>query len=94
MSADVCTYTEDEVLAYVAREMDPKAEAAMAPEVVLVGASRTMKTPTCLFLAYQRWFAGNVPLVPQLPLPRAVHSLPPERVFCLVMSAARLQQLR
>lgn len=63
-------------------------------EVVLVGASRTMKTPTCLFLAYQRWFAGNVPLVPQIPLPREVHSLPAERVFCLVMSAARLLQLR
>jgi methylated-DNA-[protein]-cysteine S-methyltransferase len=30
MSADVCTYTEDEVLAYVAREMDPEAEAVMA----------------------------------------------------------------
>jgi O-6-methylguanine DNA methyltransferase len=30
MSTDVCTYTEDEVLAYVAREMEPEAEAAMA----------------------------------------------------------------
>jgi methylated-DNA-[protein]-cysteine S-methyltransferase len=30
MSTDVCTYTEDEVLAYVACEMNPEAEAAMA----------------------------------------------------------------
>ena len=36
-------------------------------EIVLVGASRTMKTPTSLFLAYQGWFVGNVPLVPAIP---------------------------
>lgn len=63
-------------------------------EAVLVGASRTMKTPTSLFLAYQGWFVGNVPIVPSIPVPKAVTSLRPERVFCLVMSPARLLQLR
>ncbi len=38
-------------------------------EVVLVGVSRTMKTPTMLYLAYRGWFAANVPLVPELAPP-------------------------
>ncbi len=33
-------------------------------EIVLVGVSRSMKTPTMLYLAYRGWFAANVPLVP------------------------------
>ena len=54
-------------------------------EVVLVGASQTMKTPTTLFLAYRGWFAANVPLIPELPLPKTLLALPANRVFCLSM---------
>ncbi len=63
-------------------------------EVVLVGPSRTMKTPTSLFLAYRGWFVANVPLVPGTALPPALHELPPQTVFCLTMSATRLVELR
>lgn len=63
-------------------------------EVVLVGVSRTMKTPTTLYLAYQGWFAGNVPIIPEIPVPSAVLSMPSDRVFCLVMDPARLVTLR
>jgi len=63
-------------------------------EVVLVGVSRTMKTPTMLYLAYRGWFAANVPLVPEQAPPLALDALPPERVFCLLMSPSRLLELR
>lgn len=63
-------------------------------EVVLVGVSRTMKTPTMLYLAYQGWFAGNVPIVPDIPIPPVVPSLPSHRVFCLAMEPSRLFELR
>jgi len=63
-------------------------------EVVLVGISRTMKTPTMLYMAYRGWFAANVPLVPGLTLPAALKSFPSHRVFCLLMDAARLRELR
>lgn len=63
-------------------------------EVVLVGVSRTMKTPTMLYLAYRGWFAANVPIVPGVPLPEALLAVPAQRVFCLVMSPARLRELR
>jgi hypothetical protein len=63
-------------------------------EIVLVGVSRTMKTPTTLFLAYHGWFAANVPIVPGTPLPPPLAGLPSGRIFCLLMSAGRLAELR
>jgi regulator of PEP synthase PpsR (kinase-PPPase family) len=63
-------------------------------EIVLVGVSRTMKTPTMLYLAYRGWFAANVPLVLGAALPRRLTLLAPERVFCLAMSAGQLLERR
>ena len=63
-------------------------------EVVLVGVSRSMKTPTMLYLAYRGWFAANVPLIPDLKPPGALLQVPSERVFCLIMKAERLAELR
>jgi [pyruvate, water dikinase]-phosphate phosphotransferase / [pyruvate, water dikinase] kinase len=63
-------------------------------EVVLVGVSRAMKTPTMLYMAYRGWFAANVPLVPGISPPDGLLAVPSDRVFCLVMAPERLQQLR
>ena len=63
-------------------------------EVVLVGVSRTMKTPTMIYLAYRGWFAANVPIVPLVSLPDSLLRLPPERVFCLILAPNRLAELR
>ena len=63
-------------------------------EVVLVGVSRTMKTPTALYLAYRGWFAANVPIVPGVDPPETLLRVPPQRVFCLLMSPGRLLDLR
>jgi [pyruvate, water dikinase]-phosphate phosphotransferase / [pyruvate, water dikinase] kinase len=63
-------------------------------EVVLVGVSRSMKTPTMLYLAYRGWFAANVPLIPEIPLPDPVLKVPPQQVFCLTMAVEKLCQLR
>ncbi len=63
-------------------------------EVVLVGVSRTMKTPTMLYLAYRGWFTANVPLVPGVPPPPGLLAVPADRVFRLTMTPEKLQQLR
>ena len=44
-------------------------------DVVLVGVSRTSKTPTCVYLANRGIKAANVPLVPSVPFPQAVLDL-------------------
>lgn len=38
-------------------------------DVILVGVSRTSKTPTCIYLANRGIKAANVPIVPGMPLP-------------------------
>jgi len=62
-------------------------------EVVLVGISRTMKTPVMLYLAYRGWFAANVPIVPGIEPPPPLAAIGP-RVFCLEMTPERLSELR
>ncbi len=63
-------------------------------EVVLVGVSRAMKTPTMLYMAYRGWFAANVPLIPDMPPPDPLLKVPPRRIVSLRMSPERLLELR
>lgn len=48
-----------------------------AADVVLVGVSRSSKTPTCIYLANRGLKAANVPLVPGIGLPAALDALAP-----------------
>lgn len=63
-------------------------------EIVLVGVSRTMKTPVSLYLAHRGWFVANVPLVPPLPAPAELDAYPPHLVFGLTMRPSRLLEIR
>jgi [pyruvate, water dikinase]-phosphate phosphotransferase / [pyruvate, water dikinase] kinase len=63
-------------------------------DVVLVGVSRTSKTPTCIYLAHRGVRAANVPLVPSTPLPAALDDLNGVPVVGLTVSPDRLVQLR
>lgn len=63
-------------------------------EVVLVGASRTSKTPTCIYLAIRGVRAANVPLVPGLPLPPQLLAAQGPLVVGLWASPDRLVQVR
>lgn len=63
-------------------------------DIVLVGISRTSKTPTCIYLANRGIKAANVPLVPGIPLPDHVKKLSNPMVVGLIASAERIQQIR
>ncbi|MDY6880150.1 MAG: pyruvate, water dikinase regulatory protein [Desulfatiglans sp.] len=63
-------------------------------EIVLVGVSRTFKTPLSIYLAFKGWFVANIPVVLGLDLPVALFQLPPGRVFALTTEAAPLARLR
>lgn len=63
-------------------------------EIVLVGVSRTMKTPISIYLAYHGWFVANVPLIAGIAPPASLLALPRERVFGLTMAPERLLDLR
>jgi regulator of PEP synthase PpsR (kinase-PPPase family) len=67
-------------------------------EIVLVGVSRTSKTPTCIYLANRGIKAANIPMVPGVPLPEEVtkfRNKPGEPlVVGLTKDPARLVQVR
>ncbi|MFC6198057.1 pyruvate, water dikinase regulatory protein [Ponticaulis profundi] len=65
-------------------------------DVILVGVSRTSKTPTCVYLANRGVKAANVPLVPGVPPPKQLLELDGKRplVVALKVSPDRLVQIR
>jgi hypothetical protein len=63
-------------------------------DVVLVGVSRTSKTPTCIYLANRGIKAANVPMVPGVPLPNEVFELTRPLVVGLTNDPDRLIQVR
>jgi [pyruvate, water dikinase]-phosphate phosphotransferase / [pyruvate, water dikinase] kinase len=63
-------------------------------DVVLVGVSRTSKTPTSIYLANRGIRAANVPLVPGIPLPHQLESLKKPLVVSLHATPERLIQVR
>ncbi len=63
-------------------------------DVVLVGVSRTSKTPTSIYLAGRGVRTANVPLVPGIPIPRELEVLKKPLVVSLHATPERLIQVR
>ena len=63
-------------------------------DVVLVGVSRTSKTPTCMYLANRGIKAANVPIVPGTPVPQELFALTRPLVVALTNDPERLIQVR
>jgi regulator of PEP synthase PpsR (kinase-PPPase family) len=63
-------------------------------DVVLVGVSRTSKTPTSIYLANRGERTANVPLVPGIPIPQQLESLKKPLVVSLHATPERLIQIR
>jgi len=70
------------------------AEGLEDADVVLVGVSRTSKTPTSIYLANRGIKTGNVPLVPGVPLAPEVEKLTRPLVVGLYASPERIVQIR
>jgi [pyruvate, water dikinase]-phosphate phosphotransferase / [pyruvate, water dikinase] kinase len=63
-------------------------------DVILVGPSRTSKTPTCVYLANRGVRAANVPLVPSVPPPPELETTKRPLVVGLITDPERLVQIR
>lgn len=63
-------------------------------DIVLVGVSRTSKTPTSIYLANRGVRTANVPLVPGIPIPRELEDLKKPLVVSLQATPERLIQVR
>ncbi|MBT8394489.1 MAG: kinase/pyrophosphorylase [Flavobacteriaceae bacterium] len=84
-----------EAIEYTLRHDDGQhVEELGGADIVLLGVSRTFKTPLSVYMAYRGWRVANVPIVLNIPVPDIVLKLPPERVFCLTTISGRLAELR
>jgi [pyruvate, water dikinase]-phosphate phosphotransferase / [pyruvate, water dikinase] kinase len=80
----------------IAHDDGLSADRLRAADVILLGVSRTSKTPTCIYLGYQGIRAANVPLVPGTTLPEALHQAHAAGVPVIGLTASpqRLAQIR
>lgn len=63
-------------------------------DVVLIGVSRTSKTPVCMYLAHKRLKAANIPLVPEVAPADELWRLPRHKVIGLTIDPQLLYQIR
>jgi regulator of PEP synthase PpsR (kinase-PPPase family) len=63
-------------------------------EIVLIGVSRSSKTPIAMYLAFKGYKTANVPLVPTVEPPKELFELDRRRVFGLTTSADLLVDIR
>lgn len=63
-------------------------------EIVIIGVSRTFKTPLSIYLAFKGWFVANIPIIMNVEPPPILFKLPPGRIFCLDTNTRQLVTLR
>ncbi len=63
-------------------------------DIVLVGVSRTSKTPLSQYLAHKRYKVANVPLVPEVEPPEELLQIDPRKCFGLIISPDKLNYIR
>lgn len=63
-------------------------------DMVLIGLSRTSKTPLSMYLAHKAYKVANVPLVPEIPPPKELFEIDQEKVFALIVDLNSLVRVR
>jgi [pyruvate, water dikinase]-phosphate phosphotransferase / [pyruvate, water dikinase] kinase len=63
-------------------------------DIVLIGVSRTSKTPLSMYLAHKRLKVANVPLVPEVPAPDELFEVPRNKCVGLIISPDKLNDIR
>lgn len=63
-------------------------------DVILIGLSRTSKTPLCMYLANKGLKAINIPLVPEVGVPDELFELDRKKIFGLTINPLQLIEIR
>lgn len=63
-------------------------------DIVLIGVSRTSKTPLSMYLAHQRFKVANVPLVPEVPPPDELFEVSRNKCIGLIITPDKLNAIR
>ncbi|HZJ76364.1 MAG TPA: pyruvate, water dikinase regulatory protein [Oscillospiraceae bacterium] len=63
-------------------------------DIVLIGVSRTSKTPLSMYLAHKNIKVANVPLVPEVLPPRELYQIEPKKIIGLTTDPIKLIEIR
>ena len=63
-------------------------------DIILVGLSRTSKTPLSVYLSYKGWKVANVPLVKDIPLPPRLFEVDQRKIIGLTIDPESLSRIR
>ncbi|MCF1685879.1 kinase/pyrophosphorylase [Tetragenococcus halophilus] len=63
-------------------------------DYVILGPSRTSKTPLSMYLANKSYKVANLPLIPEIPLPKEIFDVPKEKLIGLVATPEVIQRTR
>jgi regulator of PEP synthase PpsR (kinase-PPPase family) len=63
-------------------------------DIVLVGISRTSKTPLSMYLAYKNIKVCNIPLVPEVDVPKELFEISPRKIIGLTNDPDKLNSIR
>lgn len=88
-------YRKVEAIEFAVRCDDGKdARGITRADLVVIGVSRTSKTPLCMYLAHKRIMAANVPLVPEVSPPEEIFRLPRHKLIGLSIRPQQLNEIR
>lgn len=65
-----------------------------AADIILVGLSRTSKTPLSIYLSYKGWKVANVPMVKDIPLPEPLFQVDQRKIIGLTIDPDTLSRIR
>lgn len=84
-----------EAIEYTVRHDDGKTLNELdKADIVLVGISRTSKTPLSIFLSHKGWKVANIPLVVGAPLPQQLFKIDQRKIVGLIIDIDSLQRIR
>lgn len=63
-------------------------------DIVLIGISRTSKTPLSMYLAHKNMKVANVPLVPEVAPPKEIYEIPSKKIIGLTTNPMKLIEIR
>lgn len=93
--ADESYFRRIEAVEFTVKADDGKEPRMLADaDIILVGVSRTSKTPLSTYLAHKGFKVSNVPLVLDRPLPEPLLAVDPRRVFALTIAPEKLREIR
>jgi regulator of PEP synthase PpsR (kinase-PPPase family) len=88
-------YRRIEAINFAVKHDDGKLpQGLMLADLILVGLSRTGKTPLSIYMGHQGWKVANVPIHPDMTSPEELFQIDQQKVFGLVINVENLVKVR